>query len=63
MTETLVTTQAQGAFKFFQIAMPRTLQENQEAVNNNRVDIKILIRPNDVSEDLIVDFSEDEEDE
>lgn len=63
LTETLVTTQAQGAFKFFQIAMPRTLQENQEAVNNNRVDIKILIRPNDVSEDLIVDFSEDEEDE
>ena len=70
MTETLYRTmrgeletllsglQQQGVFKFYQLQVPNTLRENQSDVNNNTMRIKILIRPNNATESLIVDMEE-----
>lgn len=58
LNDVLIEMQSQGMFKFYQLDVPETLQENREDVNKNALRARILIRPNDASESLIIDSSE-----
>ena len=54
----LASLQAQGMFKLARVDVPTLPQDIKKDLERNVLRAKVLIRPNDVSEALIIDFEE-----